>query len=65
MDRLPKDPCEKNTVRTYQAIIERFIHEFDDGPVEQVSPKQILQILNRLSRSNMLPMLPFRKSGTQ
>jgi site-specific recombinase XerD len=43
---------KKNTVRSYRAIIERFIHEFGDGPVEQVTPEQILTYLNRLTEGN-------------
>jgi len=39
-------------VRAYRAIIKRFIHEFGDGPVEQVSPEQILTFLNRLTEGN-------------
>ena len=29
-------------MRSYRAIIERFIQEFGDGPVKQVTPEQIL-----------------------
>jgi integrase/recombinase XerD len=39
-------------VRAYRAIIERFIHEFGDGPVDQVTPEQILTYLNRLTEGN-------------
>jgi hypothetical protein len=39
-------------VRSYRTIIERFIHEFGDGPVEQVTPEQILTYLNRLTEGN-------------
>ena len=39
-------------MRAYRAIIERFIHEFGDGPVEQVTPEQILTYLNRLTEGN-------------
>jgi hypothetical protein len=39
-------------VRAYRAIIERFIQEFGDGPVEQVTPEQILTYLNRLTEGN-------------
>ena len=44
-----KTHSKKNTVRAYRAIIERFIHEFGDGPVAQVTPEQILTYLNRLT----------------
>jgi hypothetical protein len=37
-----KTDSKKNTVRACRAIIERFIQEFGDGPVEQVTPEQIL-----------------------
>jgi hypothetical protein len=33
-------------LRAYRGIIERFIQEFGDGPVEQVTPEQILQVCN-------------------
>jgi hypothetical protein len=39
-------------VRAYRAIIERFIQEFGDGPVDQVTPEQILTFLNRLTEGN-------------
>jgi integrase/recombinase XerD len=39
-------------VRSYQAIIERYIREFGDGPVDQVTPEQILTFLNRLTEGN-------------
>jgi hypothetical protein len=39
-------------VRAYRAIIELFIQEFGDGPVEQVTPEQILTYLNRLTEGN-------------
>ena len=45
---------KNNTVRSYRAIIERFIQEFGDGPVEQVTPEQILTYLNRLTEGNKL-----------
>ena len=47
-----KTHSKKNTVRAYRAIIERFIREFGDGPVEQVTPEQILTYLNRLNEGN-------------
>ena len=39
-------------MRAYRAIIERYIKEFGDGPVEQVSPEHILTFLNRLTEGN-------------
>jgi integrase/recombinase XerD len=39
-------------VRSYRAIIERYIREFGDGPVDQVTPEQILTFLNRLTEGN-------------
>ena len=47
-----KTHSKKNTVRSYRAIIERFIHEFGDGPVGLVKPEQILTFLNRLTEGN-------------
>jgi hypothetical protein len=53
LERLPKDPFEKNMVRPYRAIIKRIIQEFgDDGPVDQVTPQQILPFLNRHAQGN-------------
>jgi integrase/recombinase XerD len=43
---------KKNTVRSYQAIIERYIREFGDGPVDQVTPEHVLTFLNRLTEGN-------------
>ena len=40
---------KKNTVRSYRAIIERYIREFGNGPVEQVTPEQLLPFLNCLT----------------
>jgi hypothetical protein len=34
-----KTHSKKNAVRSYQAIIERFINEVCDGPVDQVTPE--------------------------
>jgi hypothetical protein len=39
-------------VRSYRAIIERYIKEFGDGPVDQVTPEHILTFLNRLTEGN-------------
>jgi hypothetical protein len=50
-------------VRSYRAIIERYIKEFGDGPVDQVTPEQISTFLNRLTYSNMPPMQNFVKVG--
>jgi hypothetical protein len=36
-----KTHLKKNTARSYRAIIERFIQEFGDGPIDQVPPEQI------------------------
>lgn len=52
LDRLTQDPFQKNTVRSYRAIIERYIKEFGDGPVDQITPEQILIFLNHLTESN-------------
>jgi integrase len=47
-----KTHSKKNTVRSYRAIIERYIREFGDGRVDQVSPEHILTFLNRLTEGN-------------
>ncbi len=39
-------------MRSYRAIIERFVQEFGDGSVEQVTPEQILTHLYRLTEGN-------------
>lgn len=38
-----KTHSKKNTVRAYRAIIKRFIQEFGNGSVDQVTPEQILR----------------------
>ena len=47
-----KTHSRKNTVRSYRAIVERFIREFADGPIDKVTPEQILTFLNRLTAGN-------------
>ena len=47
-----KAHSKKNTVRSYQAIIERFIRKFGDGPIDQVTPEHVLTFLNRLTEGN-------------
>jgi len=47
-----KTHFKKNTVRSYRAIIDRYIREFGDGPVDQVTPEQILTFLTRLTEGN-------------
>lgn len=37
-------------MRSYRAIIERYILEFDDCLIDQVTPEHILTFLNRLTR---------------
>jgi len=37
-----KTHLEKNTVRPYQAIIERYIKEFGDDPIDQVTLEHVL-----------------------
>lgn len=43
---------KKNTVRSYQAVIERFCQEFGDASIDQVTPDQTLTFLNRLTNGN-------------
>jgi len=47
-----KTHSKNNTVRSYQAIIERYIWEFGDRPVDQVTPEHVLTFLNRLTEGN-------------
>jgi hypothetical protein len=44
-------------VRSNRANIERYIREFGDGPVDQVTPEHILTFRNRLTEGNK----PFTK----
>ena len=39
-----KTHSKKHTVSAYRAIIERFIHEFGDGPVKQVTSWRVSAI---------------------
>ncbi len=41
-------------MQSYRAIIERYIREFGDGYVDQVTPEHILTFLNRLTEGNKL-----------
>ncbi len=43
---------KKNTVRSYQAIIEQFCQKFGDTTIDQVTPEDILTFLNRLTDGN-------------
>ena len=43
---------KKNTLRSYQAVIEPFCREFDDRHIGQVTPDEILSFLNRLTDGN-------------
>ena len=52
LDRLQHDPFKKNTVRFSQATIERFIQEFGNGPIDQVTPEHIPTFLNRFTEGN-------------
>ena len=47
-----KTHSKKNTVRSFRAIIERYIKEFGDGPVDLVTPEHVLTFLNRLTEGN-------------
>ena len=37
---------KKNTARSNRTIIEQYIKEFGDGPIDQVTPDHILTFLN-------------------
>jgi hypothetical protein len=47
-----KTHSKKNTISAYQAVIERFLHEFGDGHVDEATPEQILTFLNRFTNGN-------------
>jgi hypothetical protein len=43
---------KKNTVQSYQPIIDRFCQEFGDREVDQVTSDDILRFLNRFTEGN-------------
>ncbi|MCB2167077.1 MAG: tyrosine-type recombinase/integrase [Deltaproteobacteria bacterium] len=43
---------KKNTVRSYQPIIDRFCQEFGDHEVDQVTSDDVLRFLNRFTEGN-------------
>lgn len=43
---------KKNTLRSYQSIIEPFCREYGDRPIGKVTPEETLSFLNRLSIGN-------------
>jgi integrase/recombinase XerD len=43
---------KKNTLRSYEAVIEPFCQEFDEREIGQVTPNEILSFLNRLTEGN-------------
>ena len=47
-----KTHSKKNTLRSYQAVIEPFCQEFGDREIGDVTPNEILTFLNRLTDGN-------------
>jgi len=43
---------KKNTVQSYQSVIERFCQDFGDVEIEQVTPDDVLSFLNRFTSGN-------------
>jgi len=43
---------KKNTLRSYEAVIEPFCQEFNEREIGQVTPDEILSFLNRLTDGN-------------
>ena len=43
---------KKNTVKSYQSVIDRFCQDFRDAELGQISSDQILSFLNRVSDGN-------------
>ena len=47
-----KPARKKNTVRSYQSVIERFCQDFGDTEIEQVTPDDVLSFLNNFTNGN-------------
>ena len=43
---------KKNTVRSYQSVIERFCQDFGDAEIGQVTPDEVLSFLNSFNKGN-------------
>jgi integrase len=43
---------KKNTVRSYQSVIDRFCQDFGDHEIEQVTPDGVLSFLNSFTNGN-------------
>jgi integrase/recombinase XerD len=52
LDRLSQKTLKKNTVRSYQSVIERFCQDFGDTEIEQLTPDDVLSFLNSLTNGN-------------
>jgi hypothetical protein len=53
LDRLPHKPFEKNTVWSYQSVIDGFCRELGDAPIDKLTPDDILDFLNRFTNGNI------------
>jgi integrase/recombinase XerD len=47
-----KTHSKKNTVQSYQSVIERFCQDFGDTEIEQVTPDDVLSFLNNFTNGN-------------
>ena len=47
-----KTHSKKNTVRSYQSVIDRFCQDFGDCEIDQVTPDEVLSFLNSFTNSN-------------
>ena len=52
LDRLPQHPLEKNTVRSYLSVIDRFCQDFGDCEIHQIAPDDVLSFLNGFTNGN-------------
>ena len=47
-----KTHSKKNTVRSYQSVIDRFCRDFGDCEIDQVTPDDVLSFLNGFTKGN-------------
>ena len=47
-----KTHSKKNTVRSYQSVIDRFCQDFGDCEIDQVTPDEVLSIFGFLSEAS-------------
>ncbi len=47
-----RNHSKKNTVRSYQSVIDRFCQDLGESEIEQVAPEDVLSFLNSLTNGN-------------